>query len=119
MCSKGVGVRPVQRTGVAALLPSAWEVCGAARVLPADSVICGDLDGLPASDRDYPWALVPSGTRRARVQPESETGSVRFEGVRVRPVHWLTIVSVSQVMLVRLVGHAWGNRSVRCRQPCT
>jgi hypothetical protein len=41
---------------------SAWEVCGAARLLPADSVTCGDLDGLSASDHDYPWALFTSGT---------------------------------------------------------
>jgi Phage integrase family len=55
-------------TGIEPAL-SAWEVCGAARVLPAESVTCGDLDGLSASDRDYPWALLPSGTQRARVRP--------------------------------------------------
>jgi hypothetical protein len=41
---------------------SAWEVCGAVRLSPADSVTCGDLDGLSVSDRDYPRALLPSGT---------------------------------------------------------
>ena len=33
---------------------SAWEVCGAVALPPADFVTCGDLDGLSASDRDYP-----------------------------------------------------------------
>jgi hypothetical protein len=48
-------------TGIEPAL-SAWEVCGAVRLSPADSVTCGDLDGLSVSDRDYPRALLPSGT---------------------------------------------------------
>ena len=43
---------------------SAWEVCGAVALPPADFVTCGDLDGLSASDRDYPRALLLSGTQR-------------------------------------------------------
>ena len=52
-------------TGIEPAL-SAWEVCGAAALPPADSVTCGDLDGLSLSDRDYPRALLLSGTQRAR-----------------------------------------------------
>jgi hypothetical protein len=46
----------------------AWEVCGAAFLPPADSATCGDLDGLAVSDRDYPQALLRSGTQRARLR---------------------------------------------------
>jgi len=35
---EAVGGRPVRCIGVAALTPSAWEVCGAAGPLPADSL---------------------------------------------------------------------------------
>ena len=44
-------------TGVESAL-SAWEVCRTNRLPPADSVTCGDPDGLSASDRDSPGALV-------------------------------------------------------------
>ena len=79
----------VERVTGIELALSAWEVCGAPRVLPAESVTCGDLDGVSASDRDYPWALLPSGTQRARVHPRIKrrarprskaSGSVRAVG---------------------------------------
>jgi hypothetical protein len=45
---------------------SAWELYGAARLPPGDSTTCGDIGGLTVSDRDYPQALLLSGTQRAR-----------------------------------------------------
>jgi hypothetical protein len=48
---------------------SAWEVCGAVALSPADSVTCGNLGGLSLTDRDYPRALLLSGTHRARLDP--------------------------------------------------
>src|SRR6266571_3914066 len=51
---------------VAAPSPSAWEVCGAVCMPPADSLTCGHLDGSTVSDRDYPQALLLTGTQRAR-----------------------------------------------------
>jgi hypothetical protein len=48
---------------------SAWEVCGAVALPPADSVTCGNLGGLSLSGRDYPRALLLSGTQRARLDP--------------------------------------------------
>ena len=71
-CARTLGFLVERVTGIEAAL-SAWEVCGATRVLPAESVTCGDLDGLSASDRDYLWALLPSGTQRARVHPRMKS----------------------------------------------
>jgi hypothetical protein len=45
---------------------SAWEFYGAARLPPGDSATCGDIGDLTVSDRDYPQALLLSGTQRAR-----------------------------------------------------
>jgi hypothetical protein len=51
---------------------SAWELYGAARLPPGDSATCGDIGDLTVSDRDYPQALLLSGTQRARrpLRPE-------------------------------------------------
>jgi hypothetical protein len=39
---------------------------------PGDSATCGDIGGLTVNDRDYPQALLLSGTQRARrpLRPE-------------------------------------------------
>jgi len=72
-----VRVHPVRCIGVAArvaaLRPSAWEVCGAVALPPADSVTCGDLGGLSLSDRDYPRALLLSSTQRARLDARTKS----------------------------------------------
>jgi hypothetical protein len=51
---------------------SAWELYGAARLPPGDSATCGDIGDLTVSDRDYPQALLLSGTQQARcpLRPE-------------------------------------------------
>ena len=96
-------------TGIEPAL-SAWEVCGVARLLPAVSVTCGDLDGLSASDRDYPWALFLSGTQRARVHPRikrraqprmKQSESVRSLGStgRTSP-NWAAVVPVCMAALL-------------------
>ena len=89
-------------TGIEPAL-SAWEVCGAARVLPGESVTCGDLDGLSASDRDYPWALFPSGTQRARVHPriKSRARARLRPSESVPPVGWPAVISLGQCGAVR------------------
>jgi len=55
---------------------SAWELYGAARLPPGDSATCGDIGDLTVSDRDYPQALLLSGTQRARrpLRPELAFG---------------------------------------------
>ena len=67
-----LGTQHVERvTGIEPAL-SAWEVSGAVALPPADSVSCGDLGGLSLSDRDYPRALLLSGTQRARLDPQTK-----------------------------------------------
>jgi hypothetical protein len=47
-------------------------------------VTCGDLDGLPASDRDYPWVLLRSGMQRARTIRSGDPCQA-FSVVRIGP----------------------------------
>src|SRR5215471_15041956 len=85
-------------TGIEPAL-SAWEVCGAIRLSPADSVTCGELDGHSLSDRDYPRALLSSGTWRARALRHPALAVVHLPGSSALPVasRVTVIISVASV----------------------
>jgi hypothetical protein len=79
---EAVGGRPVRCIGVAALTPSAWEVCGASWPSPAGRLTCG-------FSVHYPRVTVATrdcSSRRARNGHASAGGAAVIGGL---PASWL------------------------------